>query len=137
MQILSGKKKATKCLKTWIWEGLGLYLGKVSDGLGRLFGTFGGFFTVFWCSKLIFFQPWVQDGVQEAFWIDFGSILEGSGSVLGTFSKGLAGFWIDFEGFWEGLADFVQVLLCQGPRAVSRSPAERPNARGDSPPRVE
>ena len=133
MQILSSKKKATKCLKTWIWEGLGLYLGTVWAVFWALLGAFSPFFE---CSKLIFFQPWVQDGVQKAFWIDFGTILEGSGNILGTFSKGLAGFWIDFEGFWEGLADLAQVLLCQGPRAVSRSPAERPNARGSLPLRV-
>ena len=47
MQILSIKKKATKCFKTWIWEGLGLYLGGVWDGLVRLLGTFEGFFAVF------------------------------------------------------------------------------------------
>ena len=34
---------------------------------------------------------------------------------------------------WEGLANFVQVRLCQDPRAVSRSPAERLNARGSPP----
>ena len=114
-------------------------MGSIWERFGTVWAVFwallGAFSPFFWCSKLIFFQPWVQDGVQEAFWIDFGSILEGSGSIWGTFSKGLAGFWIDFEGFWEGLADFVQILLCQGPRAVSRSPAERPNARG-SPSRV-
>ena len=47
MQILSSKKKATKCLKTWIWEGLGLYLGGVWGGLVRLLVTFGRFFAVF------------------------------------------------------------------------------------------
>ena len=50
MQILNVKKKARKHAKKWIWEGLGLNLGRVWDALGRLlaalrrllliFGTF-------------------------------------------------------------------------------------------------
>ena len=47
MQIWSSKKKATKCLKTWIWEGLGLHLGKVWEGLGRLLDALERFFNVF------------------------------------------------------------------------------------------
>ena len=48
MQILNGKKKATKCFKKWIWEGLGLHLGGVWDGLGRLLGTSRRLGAVFW-----------------------------------------------------------------------------------------
>ena len=40
MHILGGAKKVTKCLKEWIWEGLGLHLGGGWHGLGCLFGTF-------------------------------------------------------------------------------------------------
>ena len=45
-------------------------------------------------SDSAFFQTSVQDGVQEAFWSDFGSILEGSGRVWG--------------GFWEGLGRILE-----------------------------
>ena len=42
------------------------------------------------------------------------------------------------DGFWEILGRFWEDFLCQDPRAVSRSPAERPNARGSpTPQRVE
>ena len=40
MQILGREQKATKCIKEWIWEGLGLHLGGGWRGLGRLLGTF-------------------------------------------------------------------------------------------------
>ena len=65
-------------------------------------------------------------------------------------------FWFDFEEVLrnEGEPDlnlnlpfhlnngltfpqFFDVFLCQDPRVVSRSPAERLNARGSSPTRVE
>jgi len=47
MQILDVKKKAPKWLQNWIWEGLGLRLGGIWDGLGGLLGIFGRFLAVF------------------------------------------------------------------------------------------
>ena len=87
MQILDVKNKAPKWLQNWIWEGLGLRLGGIWDGLGGLLGTFGGFLAVFWCSESAFFHASVQDGVQEAFWSDFGGFWEGLGWILGGFGQ--------------------------------------------------
>ena len=72
-------------LKKWIWVGLGLHLGGGWDALGRLLATFGRLLNVkiFARSKSSFFLAWVQDGLQEGFWIDLGSILEGFGKDLG------------------------------------------------------
>ena len=47
MQIVNRKIKAQKRLKKWIWEGLGLHLGGVWDGLGRLLGALGRLLAVF------------------------------------------------------------------------------------------
>ena len=52
-QIFTGEKKATKYLKEWIWEGLGLHLGGGWHGLGRLLDAFGLFF---WYSKSKFLR---------------------------------------------------------------------------------
>ena len=41
MQIWNGKTKAKKSPKNRIWEGLGLHLGGVWHGLGRLLGALG------------------------------------------------------------------------------------------------
>ena len=74
-------------------------MGKLWDVLGRLLGAFGPFRG---CSKSSFFRAWAQDGPQEAFGIDFGVILEGSGRVLGGFGKVLARFGKGFgEAFWH------------------------------------
>ena len=69
-------------------------------------------------------------GFKRAFggiWNGFGEDLE---RILGGFGKVLGGF----EKFWEDLGKvleaFSQAFLCQDPRAVLRSPAERLNARG-------
>ena len=90
MQISSWKGNATKCLKKWIWDGLGLHLRGVWDRLGRLLDALRRLlagFGVFWaCSKWDFCKALVQDRLQEATWIDLGSILEGF----------LEGFWEDF-----------------------------------------
>ena len=83
MQILNGKKKATKCLKKWIWEGLGLHLGRVWDGLGLLSELLGASGPFFDRSKSNFYKALVQEGLQEAFWIDFGWLWEGFGTNFG------------------------------------------------------
>ena len=41
MQNLGPKKRTNKSLKNQIWEGLGLYLGRVWDGLEPLLGALG------------------------------------------------------------------------------------------------
>ena len=47
MLFFDVKKKAPNLLKKWIWEGLGLHLGRVWDGLGRLLGALGRFLVAF------------------------------------------------------------------------------------------
>ena len=95
MQISSGKKKATKFLKKWIWEGLGLHLGRGwgsfwegFGGFGALLGSFFG--VVFSCLHL----GWSSKGVLEASGLDFGSILEGLEGILGGFGMGFGSPWL-------------------------------------------
>ena len=96
MQIWNRKIKPKKLQKKWIWEGLGVHLGRVWDALGRLMATFSQFWAYFgriWAffgrSKSYLFQAWVRNELQEAFWVDFGSLLKGLGKVLGGFGEGL------------------------------------------------
>ena len=69
-----------------IWEGS----GRVWGVSWVLLGALGLFFRP---SKTYFFKALVQDGLQEAFWIDFGAILEEFWEVLGRI---LVNFWMDF-----------------------------------------
>ena len=55
MQIWSWKFKAKKSIKNWIWEALGLHLGRVWEGLGRLLGPLGRFLAVFLTFKIELF----------------------------------------------------------------------------------
>ena len=93
MQIRKSKKNDQKCIESWIWEGLGLHLGRVWDGLGTLLGALGRLWLIFWGWKSSFCKALVQDGLQEAFWIDFGAILGGFREVLGRI---WTNFWRDF-----------------------------------------
>ena len=45
--IFRCEKKTPNLLKKWIWEGLGLRLGRVWDGLGRLWGALKRFLVAF------------------------------------------------------------------------------------------
>ena len=65
-----------------IWEGS----GRVWGVSWALLGALGLFFRR---SKTYFFKALVQDGLQEAFWIDFGWLLERFG---GRFGEDLGGF---------------------------------------------
>ena len=112
---------------------------------------FGGPGARFWRLKAQFFHDfrmflaelrlWSKMGFKKPFggiWDGFGEDLE---RILEGFEKVLARFLGGFEKFWEDLGKvlkaFSQAFLCQDPRAVSRSPAERLNARGSSPQREE
>ena len=94
MRIWSRKIKVKKSHKNRFGEGLGPLLGRGLGGLGRLLGgvwvvwgvswaLLGASWLVFGRSKSSFFSTWAQDGLQEAFWIDLGSILGGFGESLG------------------------------------------------------
>ena len=96
MQILSSKKKAAKYLKTWIWEGLGLYLGRVWGGLGPLWASLGRLLAIFFMFKIEAFSSmgprWGPRGLLDDFgsmlgriWEDFGRIWEGLERNLGAF----------------------------------------------------
>ena len=45
-----------------------------------------------------------KSGLQEAFEVDFGSILQGSGGIPKIFGEGLGK---DFEGFFQSAAPFI------------------------------
>ena len=75
--------------------GFGMVLGLIWERFGAILGLSGrswpplGRFSAF---KVEFFsQAWAQDKIQEAFWIDFGSIWRG--------------IWEDFGWIWEGLGN--------------------------------
>ena len=74
--------------------GFGTVLGLIWEGFGAVLGLFWALLAASWpfCgrSKSSFFQAWAQDGLQEAFWIDFGSIWAG---IWEDFGKNLGGFW--------------------------------------------
>ena len=85
----------------------GRVLGSVWEGVGRLLGVswllLGASWPFFGRSKSSFFRALLEDGLQEASWIDLGSILEGFGEGLGRIWEDLGrifnNFCLDF-GFW-------------------------------------
>ena len=60
--------------------------------LGVSWALLGASVSLFERSNASFFQTWVPDGLQNAFWIDLGSILIGFGLHFGRGGKGLEGF---------------------------------------------
>ena len=97
-----------------IWEGLGLHLKGVWDSLVCLLCTFRRFLTVFLVFEIALFSSiglrWGPRDLLEKFWIDFGSILEGSGKVFGGFWKGLEGVWEDFGPYEQVVGRFWKCL---------------------------
>ena len=85
----------------------GRVLGSIWEGLGSLWAGFwpllGAFCLPFGRSRPYLFQALLQNELQEAFWMDFGLLLEGFGKVLG-------GFWEGFEWIWEDLEPFEQLV---------------------------
>ena len=84
-----------------IWEGFGVVLG-------FLWVLLAASWPLFERSKSNFFQAFAQNGLQEGFWMDFGSLCEGFGRVWGGFVEK---FWEDFGllehtvgRFWKCLA---------------------------------
>ena len=70
MQIWSREKSSNNYQKI----GFGKVLDSIWEGVGAAWG-------IFWP----LFQAWVQDALQETFWIDFGRIWGEFGCVLGEF----------------------------------------------------
>ena len=89
MQIWSGKNSAPKLLKKWIWGSLGLHLGGVWGFLGLFWALLGALWALLgrsWGSLGALLRLLGgQDELEEAFWMDFGSLWEGFGTVLGRF----------------------------------------------------
>ena len=78
MQILARKIKDKKSLKNRIWEGLGLHFRSSGASLAHSWRALGHFRA----SKLNFFKALVKDRLQNAIWIEFGSIWGGFGGNL-------------------------------------------------------
>ena len=79
-----------------IWEGVGTVLGLFWE----LLGAFGPFFGRL---KSSFYKALVPDGLQEASWIDFGSIWVDLDRFSVDFSWILDGFWKDFWKIFQRL----------------------------------
>ena len=106
------KTKLQNCLKT----GFGSVLGLIWERLGTVWGLsgplLGDFCSYFERSKSSFFQAWLQDGLQEAFWVEFGRVLEGFGEDLG---KVWGEIWEDLDVFFQLVAKFWKHLGKFGP----------------------
>ena len=87
-------------MQIWSWEKtpknltkicLGMVLGSILEGIGTVFGLFwaplAGSWPFLGRSKSRFFSALALDGLQNAFWSDFESILGGIGEDLGGFTK--------------------------------------------------
>ena len=64
-------------------------MASIWEGFGAVFGLLGVLFAASWLffgrSKSSFFQAFAENGLQEGFWMDFGSLWEDFGKVLGGF----------------------------------------------------
>ena len=78
-------------LKNHLKIGFGKVLGSIWEGSGSVCGVswalLGPSWPFFGRSKASFFKALIQDRLQEAFWIDFGSILGGFGEGFGSIWK--------------------------------------------------
>ena len=128
MQIWNGKKKATKGLKKWIWEGLGLHLGRVWAALGGLLDTFGCFLAVFLVFQFIILSiinlKWGPRGLLDRFWEGLGRIWMRFGRIWAFKIKAFA----SHGHFLNTLGVPCCLTLCyKNPRAASLRLAERHN----------
>jgi len=104
MQISNRKRQARKSPQIAFRR----VLGSIWEGFGAVWGLFwallGASGPFFGPSRSSFYKAWVQDGLQEGFWIDFGWLLEGFGRVWGRIWEGLgrilANFGMDFGEIW-------------------------------------
>ena len=87
------------------WEGLGLHSARFWTVLGFSWALLAASWPFFGRLKSNFFRALAQDGLQEAFWIDLGLILEGIWEDLGRIWEDLGEI---FFHFWLHLGRFVQ-----------------------------
>ena len=97
-------------LKHHLKIGFGKVLGSIWEGSGRdrdvSWALLGASWPYFWHSRANFFKALVQDRLQEAFWIDFGSILGGFGEGLGGSGEGFGRIWKLLATIWKDLKEF-------------------------------
>ena len=97
MQISDGKNQARKSLQNWIWEGLGLHLGGVWDGLGLFWRPLGGFLVVFLVFLIGLFSSiglrWGPKGLLRRFGMDFGGFGGGFGQANTSIFQFLVVIW--------------------------------------------
>ena len=76
-----GKKTSENPIKIYF----GRVLASIWEGFGTVLGLLGVLFAASWLfvgrSKSNFFQALAQNGLQEGFWMDFGSLWEGLESL--------------------------------------------------------
>ena len=106
----------------------GSVLGSIWEGFGALWGLFwallAAFGPFFWRSKPNFYKALVQDGLQEAFWMDSGSIWGGFGEDLGRSWEDLGSQNWNFCVTGSSLEHFVcplvpHILLQESPRCLA------------------
>ena len=94
MQIWSWTQKRPKIQQKSILGGSWAVLGQ---GLGPSWMLLAASWPLLGRSKSSFFQTLAHNGLQEGFWMDFGSLCGHFGKVLGGFweglGKNLGGFW--------------------------------------------
>ena len=97
MQICNHKQTNPKSARK---SGLGGSWGSIWEGFGTLRAVLGPLLGAFWLlvgrSNSYLLKTWVQDGLQEAFWMAFESILGGFGPLLDTLGR-LWAFFLAFK----------------------------------------
>ena len=110
--------------KIWI----GRVLGSIWGGFGRLWAVLGPLWGAFWLfvgrSKSYLCKTLVQHWLQEAFWIDFGSILGRAGEDLGNSWEDLGSQNWSLCVTWSSLEHTVcllqpHTLLQEPPRRIA------------------
>ena len=97
MQICNHKQTNPKSARK---SDLGGSWGSIWEGFGTLRAVMGPLLGAFWLlvgrSNSYLLKTWVQDGLQEAFWMAFESILGGFGPLLDTLGR-LWAFFLAFK----------------------------------------
>ena len=112
MQNWNIKIISEKSHKNWIWEGLGLDLGVVWDGLELLLDALGSFFAVSLAFKIELFSNmdprWAPKGLLGRVWEGLGRIWrrfgQGLGRNLGAFERFFGRLWANSGSIWKNVA---------------------------------
>ena len=143
MQNAHRKMTAKKNVKKWVWDGLGLHLGRLWAGLGTLWAARGRLLErpgALWgpCWALLG-RPWGALGaffaLRARFWRDFGRIwkvLEGFPNcsiLLGGFCEGfwsltVRTFWLNLKKVFARVCGTFHGFSMSGPPRCLASPRE-------------